>query len=235
MNHPYRQIYNFIRNHSEHFPEIQAAGSLNELEALDVYRKGYFARVNDALIENFETIYKLAQPDNFYEVTKVFVNEHPSQEFNISKLSEKFIEFLGSLEIATDYPFLNDLAHLDWQRSRLFHIKDEIGLSGPDVLEAMEAGKDLTTTDSVRFFRTQYPLKEIRDQVFSAQELRFSVGDYMILLFKSEEQVFISQFSGGFVDVMQNPANAFETDLNPQEISEFFKMVTYYKCLKFQN
>jgi hypothetical protein len=251
MNHQYQQIYNFIRNNSEHFPQIIAGGQLTELEALNVYRQGYFARVVDALNENYPAIGRLAGDENFLGVAKEFINDHPSKEFNINNLSQDFADYLGKLEITQDYPFLVDLARLEWQRSRLFNVKDQQGLNNEDLLRALETEKPLKLVNSAISFRSKYPLKSIREAIFAEQEIVFEEGDYLILLFKSQEQVFISQFSGQIFSILGEPTTAEkhwdqqddqnydqqrnETSLDPQEVSEFFKLVAFYRCLIFQS
>jgi putative DNA-binding protein len=120
-------------------PELVAAvtggGELTAAEAVDVYRGGYPARLTEALGETYETCWRVLGDEGFFAAAKGFLERFPSRTHNLSDYGEEFPEFLESLPVAADAPYLGDLARFAWTFKELFHAKPHAGLA-PAVLAA---------------------------------------------------------------------------------------------------
>ena len=120
-------------------PDLVAAvtggGTLTSAEAVEVYRGGYPARLTDALGETYETCWRVLGDEAFFAAARAYISRFPSRTHNLSDYGAEFPEFLESLPVAEDAPYLGDLARYAWTFKELFHEKPHGGLE-PAVLAA---------------------------------------------------------------------------------------------------
>ncbi|MFI5361514.1 MAG: putative DNA-binding domain-containing protein [Elusimicrobiota bacterium] len=106
-------------------PEFVAAvtggGKLTAAEAVDVYRGGYPSRLTEALGETYETCWRVLGDEGFFAAARGYIARAPSRSHNLSDYGADFPEYLESLPIASDAPYLGDLARLAWTFKELFH------------------------------------------------------------------------------------------------------------------
>ncbi len=120
-------------------PEFVAAvtggGKLTAAQAVDVYRAGYPARLTEALGETYEICWRVLGDEGFFAAARGYIARFPSRSHNLSDYGAEFPEFLESLPIASDAPYLGDLARFAWTFKELFHAKPHAALD-PAVLAA---------------------------------------------------------------------------------------------------
>lgn len=114
-------------------PELVASvtggGALTAAEAVDVYRGGYPARLTEALGETYEICWRVLGDEAFFAAARGFIARFPSRSHNLSDYGAEFPEFLESLPIASDAPYLGDLARYAWTFKELFHAPPHAGLA----------------------------------------------------------------------------------------------------------
>jgi hypothetical protein len=120
-------------------PDFVAAttggGKLTAAEAVEVYRRGYPARLTEALGETYETCWRVLGDEGFFAAARAYIARFPSRTHNLSDYGAEFPEFLESLPVAADAPYLGDLARYAWTFKELFHAATHAGLD-PVVLAA---------------------------------------------------------------------------------------------------
>lgn len=114
---------------------VTGGGELTAAEAVDVYRAGYPARLTEALGETYEICWRVLGDEGFFAAARGFIARFPSRSHNLSDYGAEFPEFLESLPVAEDAPYLGDLARFAWTFKELFHEKPHAGLD-PAVLAA---------------------------------------------------------------------------------------------------
>jgi Putative DNA-binding domain len=114
---------------------VTGGGELTPEEAVDVYRGGYPARLTEALGETYETCWRVLGDEGFFAAARGFIARFPSRTHNLSDYGAEFPEFLDSLPVAADAPYLGDLARFAWTFKELFHAKPHAALA-PAVLAA---------------------------------------------------------------------------------------------------
>jgi hypothetical protein len=114
---------------------VTGGGKLTAAEAVDVYRGGYPARLTDALGETYETCWRVLGDEAFFAAARGYIARFPSRTHNLSDYGADFPEFLESLPIASDAPYLGDLARFAWTFKEIFHVKPHAALD-PVVLAA---------------------------------------------------------------------------------------------------
>ncbi len=144
-------------------PELVAAvtggGELTSAEAVEVYRGGYPARLTEALGETYETCWRVLGDEAFFAAARGFIARFPSRTYNLSDYGAEFPDFLESLPVAREAPYLGDLARYAWAFKGLFHAKPHAGLD-PAVLAAK------ARPDAVLRFGSAVRLLALRHRVY---------------------------------------------------------------------
>jgi hypothetical protein len=119
----------------EFVASVTGGGELSAAEAVDVYRGGYPARLTEALGETYEICWRVLGDEGFFAAARAYIARFPSRSHNLSDYGAEFPEFLESLPVAKDAPYLGDLARYAWAFKELFHARPHESLD-PKVLAA---------------------------------------------------------------------------------------------------
>ncbi len=85
------------------------------------YTGGYPARFHESLSEVYETIRSLLGPERFMDLAHDYAVRYPSRDHNLNFVGRHLPEFLKTSKLTKEFPFLSDLARLEWLISEAFH------------------------------------------------------------------------------------------------------------------
>ena len=103
--------------------------ALPAVERLDIYANMYFFRLLDCLAEDFPKVRAALGPERFHNLVTDYVLRHPSEHPSLRYLGRRLPEFVRGHEPSAGFPFLADLARLEWTRSEVFDAPDAAPLS----------------------------------------------------------------------------------------------------------
>lgn len=129
---------------------VAGGGALTAEEAVEVYRRGYPARLTEALGETFEGCWRVLGDGAFFAAAKDYIARNPSRSHNLSDYGLAFPEFLESRADAEEAPFLGDLARFEWTFKELFHARPHEGLSAAVLAAKARPGAVLRLGGAVR-------------------------------------------------------------------------------------
>ena len=112
---------------------IQPQGQLGPHERLDIYAQMYCARLLDALLEDFPRVAAILGEDQFRELGRTYLRQHPSSQPSLRYLGDHFPEFVATQIVSTTLPFLHDLARLERVRVEVFDAPDAESLRSEDL------------------------------------------------------------------------------------------------------
>jgi hypothetical protein len=112
----------------------------------DVYRNNVYFGLIEALAAQFPAIARLLGKDMFVETAKAYIAEHPPTSPLLFRYGETFGDFLAQAKPLEDYPYLGDVARLEWLWMQAYHGADQTPLN-PAELGAIPADQ----LDGVRF------------------------------------------------------------------------------------
>lgn len=101
----------------------------NFLKGLKVYENNLFFSLLEVLEETYPTLKKALGADNFKYLAREYIYTHPSKNPNIQLYGQSFGAFLASQKQLQDYPYLQNLATLDWHWERA--LEEGLNLSLP--------------------------------------------------------------------------------------------------------
>jgi hypothetical protein len=108
-------------------------GGLPAAERLDIYANMYFYRLLDALKEDYPRLLEAIGAGRFHNLITDYLLRHPSKHPSLRFLGEALPDFAAAHPLAKEYPWLHDLARLEWDRVEVFDAPDAAALGRDDL------------------------------------------------------------------------------------------------------
>jgi hypothetical protein len=96
---------------------------------VDIYANMYFYRLRDALKEDFPKTLGIIGEDRFHNLVTDYLLVHPSSHWSMRYAGLHLPGFLKGHPLLETYPFLADLAAVEWAHADLFQMEDTRALS----------------------------------------------------------------------------------------------------------
>lgn len=227
---------------------IRPGGQLRgEREALEVYQKGYPARLSDALGETYEGVWSVLGDEEFFSLCERFIKENRSESFNLSDYDVRFSSFLerqGSL--IEEFPFLPELAFFEWQFHKIFHspVDETRELSAEELAEVNEDSK-FCLVSSLRIFSFAYSTYRIWQQRKNEERELFDFhSPECLCLFKVGEpgirSLYIRDWQYQIIDCLQKGLSLGEAldqanrsfEMNEGMVQEIFSLLIRHQLIK---
>lgn len=236
----HRLFYNCVIRGDAPPEGYKAAGGLTVDAAFAVYQRGYIARLTEALGDTYESIWRVLGDELFFDVCRKFIAGNPSQSYNLSDYSVKFIDFLISHPVAEEFPFLPDLAHLGWLHKEVFHSAGEWGLSGEELMSRLsEEPNRVRLAQPFEIVKSRYRLFDIWKALkfeTAAPAREEWAQSQNVVLYKSDQQVFVREVTAQEAQFFEDLKSGTDVivaceALAPQEITTLFEFLGSARCL----
>jgi Putative DNA-binding domain len=102
-------------------------------ERLDIYANMYFFRLLDCLAEDFPRTLAAVGGNRFHNLVTDYLLRHPSAHPSLRELGRRLPDFIAAHPLGAEFPYLADLARLEWARADLFDAPDATPLSRTDL------------------------------------------------------------------------------------------------------
>ena len=84
----------------------------------------YFARLHDSICEDFPKVIAIVGQEKFSEIIKEYLRVYPPSSFSLRFAGERMVGFLNSHSLTLQYPFLAELARLEYAFIESFDAAD---------------------------------------------------------------------------------------------------------------
>lgn len=230
---------------SESYPRLletlTPGGTLTGPDAIGVYANGVTVRLTEALGETFEAVWWVCGDEDFFALTKHFIQAQPSTTYNLSKYGKEFPEFLDEVSPFPDLPFLGDLARYEWLFKELFHTGQHESVS-PDSIQSLteDATIRFRFGHAVRLFASRYAIYDLwklRGTAHEGEPPAEWDHPQFLLLYKKDRQIYINEVGEAEFSVLNalGEGQSIETALHSateahpifsqEHISQLFQMV----------
>ncbi|HYC00800.1 MAG TPA: DNA-binding domain-containing protein [Candidatus Limnocylindrales bacterium] len=187
--------------------EIIPGGDLDAEGALDVYRRGYRARLTEQLGETYEAVWWVLGDEGFFDVCRRYIAEHPSSSYNLSDYGEGLADFLAAAPESTEMEALPDLARLEWRFKELFHAPEHAHVP----VEELAALGDLSSVrlvlgEAVGLIESRFAIGEIfarRKEPPDAAAPFDWRRPQRLLLYKLDGQIYTKELPAGAFAVLE--------------------------------
>lgn len=159
--HEQQRLLNVIWNDD---PDLLAKSGF-DLQGINIYRRNLLANAQRALSITYPTIFKLLDSDISEDLLQQFLQLSPPYQGDWAQWGENFPNFIATNIIASDYPYLPDCAHLDWQFHCAIHGQDQSLIQSSLALLGDTDPKNIHIlfNENVALINTQYPIDDIFD------------------------------------------------------------------------
>ena len=143
---------------------VREHGELGPAQQLDVYAQMYWARLLDVLREDFPRVAVCLGTERFTDIALRYLARNRSTHPSVRHVGSRFAAFLASDAEVQAWPFLPDLARLEWARLEVFDAPDAEPLRVAELQAIPPAGwpaLTFTLTPAVWLLRSAWPVHEI--------------------------------------------------------------------------
>jgi hypothetical protein len=136
---------------------------LSALERLDIYRRGYHARLIECLADDYPSLQHALGPGAFDDLCRVYIERHPSGSPSLNYFGRHMAELCRTELRASPVPFAfcADLATLEWAIVEVIHApsSEPLTVEGLEHVPADKWGEArLVANTALRVLRFAYPI-----------------------------------------------------------------------------
>jgi hypothetical protein len=133
-------------------------------QRIQIYRNNLYATLTGALEAVYPVVHKLVGAQCFAGVARRYAGDEQSGSGDIHAYGDRFPEFLSTVSTLREYPYLPDVARLEWTYHRLFHsasLSPLMPAALQDVPPARYADLRLQLQTASRLLASDYPVLHI--------------------------------------------------------------------------
>lgn len=101
--------------------EVTPIADLSSRASVDIYKRGYKARLIESMGETFEAVWWVLGDEEYLKLAGEFVESIPSRSYDLSEYGREFSEFLKTSPVIAEIQFVSELARFEWIFKELFH------------------------------------------------------------------------------------------------------------------
>lgn len=129
-----------------------------------VYRNNVAVSLAEALASRFPVIQRLVGSEFFAAMARVFAETHRPNSPVLLNWGDRFAPFLERFEPLQDYPYMADVARIEYARGQAFHAADAAPVNPARLVGAEPSKLVLRLHPSVQVLRLAYPAVSIWQQ-----------------------------------------------------------------------
>lgn len=111
---------------------IKPSATLSSLERIDIYRRGYHARLIECLVDDYPVLQHLLGESEFDELCRAYIAEHPSSAPSLNYFGRHMADFCRARSLP-EPGFAADLATLEWAIVLAIHAPTSEGIGMEDL------------------------------------------------------------------------------------------------------
>ena len=193
-------VLNYITGKTNTIPDnLRGVQKLSTEESLNIYRTDYFLRLESVLKEHFPMTNRVLGDTIFNTIAIKYIASNPSNSWDINCYGNKFPFFFRELinkKILNRYPFIEELAQIEWDSHKLFHM--DISKS---ILKSIPTNEtelfNLQFSTSIKIFKSSYSMVNIYRSLQNNKTLSDSkfIESTFYFLYRKEFNVHIERLN----------------------------------------
>lgn len=109
-----------LRHNPRFLTVIGETPQVDRATRLSIYGDGYFLRIVEVMAFNYSSVKNLIGADAFDDLARRYLIKHPSTFKSIDDVGHRLSQFIKKDPLAKKWPFLSDLAALEWTAHQAF-------------------------------------------------------------------------------------------------------------------
>jgi len=112
---------------------VRGDEALGPADRLNIYADMYFYRMRDSLAEDFAKVAAILGGARFHNLVTDYLLVHPSTFWSMRDLGRALPAYLEGHALREEFPYLPDLARLEWTRIDVFDAEDATPLARDEI------------------------------------------------------------------------------------------------------
>ena len=189
----------FLISEAEAVPGI----AVDFADNVAIYRNNVRHAHVGALQANFPAIQALVGEAFFDALALAYANAHPPYSAILAQYGSDFPAFLAARDELSPYPFLPDVARLEWALNEAFHAHSSFSLTPADAARVFstDTGETpLTLLSSARLVSSRFRIRDICDAALEGNAERIAglaSETQNLLVMRPDAEVVIAELSDG--------------------------------------
>jgi uncharacterized protein len=210
-------------------------GASGDARRLNIYRNNMLFGLEDALTRVFSVVKKLVGEDFFKTLARDYIAAHPQHSGDRHTFGHALAAFLGAYGYVQEWPYIAEMATLEWALFEAEIAADAEALSFEDIMAVL--GDDearVSVHPSVRWFETAYdlmPLWEAHQHDTMPDSLHIEAKTQVLLVARAPDfdvytyplslsmQIFLGSLNAPLAQAL---GQALETALDPAAFQHEF-------------
>jgi hypothetical protein len=141
---------------------------------LDIYANMYFYRIRDCLKDDFAAVCAVVEEDNFHNLITDYLIAHPPTHFSLRYAGQHLPAFLEGHALSTQWPYVPDLARLEWAVLEAFDAADAPALESAALASVAQEhwpGLRFQLTPSLQLLSLNWSVHEVWRQAQDGEPL----------------------------------------------------------------
>lgn len=123
---------------------LEEGRHISKIQGITAYRKNLIFGLLGAMKHSYPMCHSLLCENNFNFLCREYILSHPSNSANLLDFGEHFPEFLASRSETVDFPYLADIARLEWYVERVQYCEEELACSQEEVQSRINVDSSLS-------------------------------------------------------------------------------------------
>lgn len=223
---------------SKAIDELKPVGKLSLEEALQVYNRGYIARLTDSLGDTFEAVWWVVGDELFNSLCKSFIESEPSISYNLSEHGRTFPEFIRTSSLVSGIPFLYDLARFEWTFKTMYDAPTPHPLPVDQIHQLLHSEDfKVQFIEGMEIFESPYAVYDIwsrrKEPAYEFEDINWSHPE-SLLIYKKQSKIFVQRIDVVEAQVLSELKSGlavstaladFSSLMTPDKIAQLFEMM----------
>lgn len=143
---------------------VRAVKGETAAERLGIYRGNLVANWDKALAAAYPVVRQLVGEEFFSGLARAYGKAHASHDPDLNLFGERFADFLAGFEHVAEFPYLPDMARLEWALHRSYYAADTPALATSDLASLAPAEVEalrLTLHPAAALVRSNWAVAEL--------------------------------------------------------------------------
>ncbi|WP_415061785.1 putative DNA-binding domain-containing protein [Bdellovibrio sp.] len=217
---------------------LKPIGKLSLEQAFEVYHRGYFARLTEALSKTFRAVRWVLGEELFRHVARRYIEAQPSISYDLSDYGETFPEFLKSSQSTRGIVFLYDLARFEWTFKNMYHAASSEPLPVERIRELLHSEDfKIQFIEAFEIFESPYAIFDLwshrKEPPYQFEDINWNHPE-CLMIYKKQKKVYVQRLDAIEAQILTElkegsaVASAladFSSLLTPDKIAQLFQMM----------
>lgn len=217
---------------------LKPIGKLSLEQAFEVYHRGYFARMTEALSSTFRAVRWVLGEELFRHVARRYIEAQPSISYDLSDYGETFPDFLKNTQATKGIVFLCDLARLEWTLKNMYHAAASEPLPVERIRELLHSEDfKIQFIEAFEVFESPYAIYDIwirrKEPPYQFEDINWNHSE-SLMIYKKQNKIYVQRIDAIEAQILSElkegsaVASAladFSSLLTPDKIAQLFQMM----------